>query len=85
MATIKDIDAEENGLKRLILTASPVNDHGNKTIGTVAKLIGASRYSVHKWIDAQHLSPRWAKKIADISEGRVSIEDFVPYLLNVPE
>lgn len=85
MAVIRDIESVDNPLHKLMLQAVPENELGNKTITHLAGLIGVTPYSCWLWIGAKHLSAARALSIVEVSEGRVTIEDFLPYILNVPK
>lgn len=78
----------ENGLHRLLLRAVPANEHGNKTISHLAKLVPVRRWSVNKWLKNQRIAPDRATRIVEIGRigvpegepGRVSLEEFHPYV-----
>ncbi len=69
-----------NDLQRLLLTAVPVNEHGNKSIHGLAKLLGISAWSIHKWIVRGKIPPNRAAEVVDISEGRVTLADFTRFV-----
>lgn len=88
MPTYSESNPPENGLHRLLLRAVPPSEHGNKAISHLAKLIPVRRWSVNKWLKNQKLPPDRAMRIVEISKigepfgapGRVSIEEFHPYV-----
>lgn len=51
-----------------------------RSIAVLASLIGSSRWSVFKWAKAEHIAPRWVSKIVEVSDERVTKEDFYRYL-----
>ena len=73
-------DDAPDELQRLLLLAVPVNEHGHKSIASLAKLLGISRWSVNKWINSHKIPPGRAAQIVDLSEGRVSLADFSRFI-----
>lgn len=96
MPTYNTPEDAESGLHRLLLRAVPENEHGNKTILHLAKLMGINRWSINKWVRKDRLSPERVVQIIEISkitgydekgkpilgEPRVSREDFGQYVYN---
>lgn len=80
MPTYKRPEDAENELHVLLLRAVPENKHGNKTVAELCRLIHVSKQAVHKWVRKGKLRPERAKQIADLSEGRVKLEEFHPYV-----
>lgn len=84
MPTYNETNQPEDELHRLLLRAVPPNEHGNKAISHLARLIPVRRWSVNKWLRRQKLSPERAMRIVEIGRigepeghpGRVRIEDF---------
>lgn len=70
----------EDTLTRLLVQAAPVNEFQRRTLSGLATALGITRWSVHKWIINQKLSPDRVVDIVRISEGRVKIEDFHPFV-----
>lgn len=68
------------GLHRLLLKAVPENEHGNKTLTELSRIIRVSRQGIRKWIRKSKISPERAMQVVAISEGRVKIEDFHDYV-----
>lgn len=91
MPVFSDPEKIENELHRLLLRAVPENSHKNKTISHLAELIPCTRWSVQKWIINKKLSPERVVRIVEIGRigvpkdepGRVSREDFEPFVYNV--
>ena len=67
-------------LQRLLLEAVPANDHGRKTTNHLADLLGVRRWTVRKWIIGQKLPPHRALEVVALAEGRVTKEDFDPFV-----
>lgn len=76
MATYSSPDDAAKEIHRLLLVAVPVNEHGNKTILHLAKLLKVSKATIWRWIELERIPPDRAKKVVDLSEGRVSLDDF---------
>lgn len=74
MAAYSSPDQAENDLHRLMLTAVPPNQLGNKTITHFCELLDMSRSAVWKMIADRRLQPAVAKKIVEMSEGRVTLD-----------
>lgn len=89
MPTYHNPEDAGNPLTRLLLKAVPENEHGNKTIAHLAKLLPCTRATVFNWITDQKLPPHRATQIVDVSkitgydkkgkpilgEPRVSLDD----------
>lgn len=67
-------------LHDLMLDACPPDDQGRRSIPVLAAMLGISNEGVYRYIRQGRLPARRAKQISDLSEGRVSFEDFLPYL-----
>lgn len=80
MPVYKNPDDAPTDLQKLLLTAVPVNTHGNKSIIHLAKMLGVSRWAVQKWIGNNKITPNRAVQIVELSEGRVSLSDFSRYV-----
>ena len=76
MPTYQTPEDADNELHKLLLRASPVNEHGNKTLSHLAKTIGVTRWAMQKWILNERIPPDRVVQIVDVSDGRVSISDF---------
>lgn len=80
MPVFRSPDQAPDELQRLLLIAVPPNKHGYKSIATLAKLLGISRWSINKWINSHKIPPGRAAQIVDLSEGRVSLADFSRFI-----
>jgi hypothetical protein len=67
-------------LHDLLLKACPPNEHGERSIPILAKYLDMSSWGVFKWIKNNKLPPRQAMKIVELSEGKVTIDQFSPYI-----
>ena len=96
MPTYKSPEDVDSGLHKLLLRAVPENEHGNKTILHLAKLMGINRWSINKWVRKDRINPERVVQIVEISritgydengdpilgEPRVSRDDFDPFVYN---
>lgn len=94
MPTFTKPEDARDGLTRLFLRAVPENEHGNKTLLGLSRIMRVSRWGMRKWIHAQKISPERAMQVVEISKivgyddkgkpvmgkPRVSIEEFHPYV-----
>lgn len=67
-------------LHDLLLKACPPDATGDRSIPILAKHLNMSSWGVFKWIKHDRLPPRQAMKIVELSEGKVTIEQFGPYI-----
>ena len=88
------IGPAENGPRRrknlgafhnLLLKAAPEDPHGSRSIYTLAHALNITAWSIYKWIKKNNgkgkITAEWARKVVDVSDGRVTFEDFIEYLL----
>lgn len=82
------------GLHRLLLKAVPENEHGNKTLTELSRIVRVSRQGIRKWIRKQKISPERAMQIVEVSKivgyddkgkpvlgkARARIEEFHDYV-----
>lgn len=47
----------------------------------LAKACGCCRYTAYRWLGGNRISPKGARRIIEISEGRLTKEDFAPFLI----
>ncbi len=94
MPVFNNPEDSENGLQVLMLRAVPENQHGNKTMAHLAKLLHLTRWAVQKWVINERIGPQRVMQIVEISkivgygddgkpilgEPRVSREDFEEYV-----
>lgn len=76
MATYTNPEDAEKELHRLLLRAVPENQHGNKTISHLASLLECTRATIFNWINDDKLPAHRAKQVVELSEGRVTLDDF---------
>lgn len=68
-------------LGELLIKACPPDPHtGVKSIPVLAKALGLAPWSLYKWIQNIKIPPDRAVEVVNLSGGRVSIEDFHPYV-----
>lgn len=74
---------EHTELHKLLIRACPaVAGGGEKTIKALAPHLGVSFQYVYRWIELNTLPPKYAIKVLNVAEGRVTREELVPF---VPE
>lgn len=47
----------------------------------LAKLCKVCRFTAYRWLGEDKISPKGARKIIEISAGRLTREDFAPFLI----
>lgn len=71
-------------LHDLLLRASRKDEKGMGSIRFIAQDLGMTTWGVYKWFKKNNnngvLPVAQAKRIVAMSEGRVTFEDFIPYL-----
>lgn len=67
-------------LHDLLLKACPPNEDGEKSITILAEKLEISAWSIHKWVQKGKIPPLRAVEVVDISEGRVTLADFSPFV-----
>lgn len=82
MPVFKTPEEGNTPLHKVLLRAVPENEHGNQTLTELARLLGIERYSVQKWLKAQHVPARRVKRIIEISNGQVTEQDLSPFVYN---
>lgn len=69
-------------LHELLLLASPADKKGMGTIRrTLAPALEVSYQYVFRWVQENRIPPKYARKIVELSDGRVTLEDILPYAL----
>lgn len=67
-------------LQTLLLTACPADGAGQSSIPALAKRLEVSNQYVYKWIATNKVPPSYVSRIVELSNGRVSLSDFHPYV-----
>jgi len=69
-------------LHDLLIKACPPDNKGNKSIPLLAKALNTSMQNLYKCIDQNRIptAHQLPKRIIEISDGRVSQEDLIPFL-----
>lgn len=67
-------------LHDLLLRACPANDDGEKSITILAGRLGLSKWAVHQWVQKGKIPPGRAVEVVDLSDGRVTLADFSPFV-----
>lgn len=47
----------------------------------LAKWCGCCRYTAYRWLGGNRISPKGARRIIEISDGRLTGTDFAPFLI----
>ena len=69
-------------LQQILLKACPAGENcGGSIKTTLAPALGVSHQYVYRWIEEGRVPPKFVKKIVDLAEGRVSVEELLPYVL----
>lgn len=63
-------------LQDLLLRACPVNDKGKRSIPVLAKHLGVSTQYVYRWIDDKSIPPKFVRRLVDMGDGKVTLDDF---------
>lgn len=66
----KSLDHKENVVK-----------DGNVVAAGLAQEIGFCRFTVYRWLTCNRITPKGARGIIGISNGRLTREDFAPFLI----
>lgn len=68
-------------LQDLLLKACPpAKDSGRVSIPVLAAQLGITASYVYKWIEQNQVPPKYVRKIVEISNGELTLEDFHPYV-----
>jgi hypothetical protein len=69
-------------LHDLLLHACPPNERGEKSITVLAESFDPpiSAWAIHKWVQKGKIPPARAVEIVDLSEGRVTLASFSPFI-----
>ena len=84
-------DDAPSDLHRLLLVATPENEHGNRSILGLAKLMKIDRRSIGKWVKRGRVPPERVIQIVEIGKtgeprspgGRVKREEFDRFVYNL--
>lgn len=63
-------------LQDLLLKACPPDKNGKRSIPVLAKHLGVSNQYVYRWIDEESVPPKYVRKLVEISDEKVSFNDF---------
>ena len=55
-------------------------DRGRLDVPEFAEALGMSHEGVYKWLRANKLTPKNAKRLAEMSEGRATLKDFQKFV-----
>lgn len=68
-------------LHDLLLEICPPNKEGVKSITVLAEKMGLSSQAVYGWIDNGRIPASRAKKLTELSKGRVTLEKIVKFVV----
>lgn len=69
-------------LHSLLLKACPKKGSSPGSIpATLAPALGVSYQYVYRWVSEGRVPAKFVKKIVEVSEGRVSVDDLVPFVI----
>ena len=72
-------------LHELLITACPPDEKGRRSIAILAQAVGVNRASVYLWMKQRKLPPERAAAVVDVSDGRVNLRDFDPFVYRAGE
>lgn len=67
-------------LHDLLIQACPPTKDGSQSIPLLAERLKMTPQGVYKWITNGRVPPRQAVRVVQLSRGRVSLDDFTPYI-----
>lgn len=73
--------SEGGPLHDLLLDICPPNKAGVKSITVLAERMGLSSQAIYGWIDNERVPANRAKKLAELSKGRVTLEKIVKFVV----
>lgn len=70
-------------LHKILLKACPAVVKGSRSIrGSLAPALGVSHQYVYRWISEGRVPAKYVRKIVEVSEDRVSIDELLPYVIS---
>lgn len=70
---------DPEGLHRLLILAAGPDGSIRRTLPSK---LGVTYQYIYQWVAAQRVPPKYVKKIVEASDGKVSIEDLLPYVIS---
>lgn len=67
-------------LQDLLLRACPPDDKGKRSLPVLARALGVSHQYVYRWVKEAKVPQKFLGKIVALSNGRVTLGQFHPYL-----
>lgn len=68
--------AELGPIHDLLLSCSPNDEKGEKSITTLAKALELTHTAIYKWIENKKIPAKWARKMVTLSNGAVTLDQF---------
>jgi hypothetical protein len=67
----------KRSLKDTLLSALPP---ANRSIPELARQLEITHQAIYKWLREEKLTPAMVKRIVELSDGRVNLHDFDPWV-----
>lgn len=73
-------------LHSVLLRACPPDENGSRSIPLLAAKLGTSYQNIYgRWIDQNRIPQHWVHQILLVADGRVSMEDLLPFVFKERE
>lgn len=70
-------------LHQILLTACPPNINGSRSIrGSLAPALKVSHQYIYRWISDGRVPAKYVKKIVDVADGRVTVDELLPFVIS---
>lgn len=70
-------------LHQILLKACPAGTNSTCSIkGSLAPALGVSFQYIYRWVSTGRVPPKYVKAIVEVSEGRVSVEELLPFVIS---
>lgn len=71
---------EAGPLHDLLIQACPPSRDGSQSIPLLAEKLKMTPQGIYKWIQNGRVPPRQAVRVVQLSRGKVTLDDFTPYI-----
>jgi len=68
--------AELGPIHDLLLSCSPNDEKGEKSITILANALDLTHTAIYKWIENKKIPAKWARKMVTLSNGAVTLDQF---------
>lgn len=72
--------AELGPLHDLLLSASPADDKGDRSISVLADALGVAPQGLYRVVSNGKMTPMRALSIMEVSDGRIEANDLAPFI-----